>query len=70
MSILSKKNQNISTVATVWEMGVDIQSASTTVLQESAQATWAPWQRSGEVGCDLTAQGGDGLRIMPFCPYG
>jgi len=43
---------------------------STTVLQESAQAAWAPWQRSGEVGCDLTAQGGNGLRIMPFCPYG
>src|SRR5271157_3471358 len=31
-----------------------------------AQAAGTSGQRASQVGCDLAAQGGDGMRIMPF----
>ena len=43
---------------------------STTVLEVITKTTWTSGQRTGEVGCDLASQCGDGLRIMPFCSYG
>ncbi|HUA98401.1 MAG TPA: bifunctional DNA primase/polymerase, partial [Terracidiphilus sp.] len=39
---------------------------STTVLQEATQAARTTGQRSGQMRCDMTAQGGDGAGIMPF----
>src|SRR5450631_4664723 len=48
------------------EAGVAPRAASTTVLQELTQTARTPVQRASQVGCDLAAQGGDGMRIMPF----
>jgi len=39
---------------------------STTVLQEATSAAGTAWQGTGQVGCELAAQGGDGMWVMPF----
>jgi glycosyltransferase involved in cell wall biosynthesis len=62
-------NYSLDAIVSRWEaIYFDLlhRNGSTTVLQVWSQTAGASGQRASQVGCDLTTQGGDGMRIMPF----